>query len=301
VPARSLPRATLATTLLTLVLALSCADALAAQPPCLPEHNGRLADVEVTDPENQGSSVLYATHRLGFRFELGEGSEDAEGASYNPDPESVRLAPGPGVLGPTSFAGRSGAQSVTVEWTVRREGPFIAPAPFCAASQQVQLQLRRPKPTRFQVLRNTVDRTGAEPRLLVNIAGERNEDLRSLESSIRVAGGKRRELFALPLADVSGGHEKGLRRYRHSAEVAGMTISSAPTNASNETRGLLSVALEMPRLRDGQRLRRSFSLEFDRDGKVLLRVRATIACHAFGALQPVQYCSLPLFRVSHPG
>lgn len=291
----------LATTLPALVLILFCADALAAPPPCPPEHNGRLADVEVTDPENQRSPGLYATHRLGFRFEMGDGSEDAAGASYNPDGETVRLAPGPGVLGPASFVGRPGAQSVAVEWIVRREGPLIVPAPFCTASQQVQLQLRKPRPTRFQVLPNTIDRTGAEPRLVVNIAGEPNEDLRPLGLSIRVAGGKRRDLFTLPLADVSGGHDEGLRRYRHSAKVAGMTISSAPTNASTQTRGLLSVALAVPRLRDGQRLRRRFSLELGRNGKTLLRVRATIACHAFGTLEAVQYCSLPLLRVSHRG
>lgn len=66
-------------------------------------------------------------------------------------------------------------------------------------------------------------------------------------------------------------------------------------------RGLLSLSLYMPPLGDGERLRRSFALELSRDGGALLRVRATIACHAFGNLQPVQYCSFPLYRVSHPG
>lgn len=290
-----------AVALAALLLACFCAAAAAAAPPCPAERNGRLVEVEVTDPENQGSKTLYATHRLRFRFELSEGSEDAEEARYNPDPESVRLAPAPGVLGPDAFVGGPGAHSLTVEWTVKREGPFIAPGPYCTGSQQVQLQLRKPKPTRFQVRRDTVDRTGAEPRLVVNVAGERDEDLSPLEVSVRNSGGKRRGLFTLPLADVSGGNEEGLGRYRYSTKVAGMRIESAPTSALTETRGLLSLSLFMPRLGNGERLRRSFALELGRDGAVLLRVRATIACRGFGSHRPVQYCSFPLYRVSHPG
>lgn len=298
-PISRFSRPTLALALAGLALAFGATGAQAA--PCAPEHNGRLVSVEINDPENQGSKLLYASHRLQLRFELGDGSEDAEGASYDPDAESVRLAPAPGVVNAAAYIGRPGKQSVTVEWTVKRSAPFVAPAPFCTGSQVIELQLRKPKPTRFQVRPDTVDRTGAEPRLAINVAGERDEDLSPFAVSIRNAGGKRRNLFTVPLADVSGGHEDGLRRYRFSKQVAGMTISSAPTNALTETRGLTSISLHMPKLKDGQRLRRSFALDLSREGRVLLRVRATIACRGSGRPYTAQLCSMPLYRVSHPG
>ena len=210
-----------------------------------------------------------------------------------------------GVVAPTSYIGDTpGIKELQVNWTVNKAKPTETQTPFCTATKPFAFGLARPTRTGFQVKRNLSEPTGANPRIRVNIAGgrKRTEDLRPIDVRIRRGSrGRRKRLFTIPLADVSVPKGPGVRRYRFKRRFAGMSISSAPTNAGMETRGLVTVGVKMPKARTGRRVRRSFTLELGRGGRTLLRVRAVISCRGMGRAPAFQICKTPGLPGQAPG
>lgn len=286
---------------LALVCALPAASAAQSSPPaCEPAKNGFLDQARVDDVEQpQGSRALYATHRLELRaFADIDVPDDPDGSQYNILTDSERIAQRPGVLGRLVFMEDTPGQiDLPVEWTVTR-GLFGEPKePYCIGSATVPVTVRKPTPTSLTAERFLIDRTGDSPRVHVTIAGRKSDDLRPVSVRIRRgARGRARALFTLPLADVTS----NTARHRFSKRFAGMTITSGPRDDLRFVRGLLAVDVSVPKLRDDRRLRRDFTLEVVREGRPLLRVRAVLACRGAGAIQPVQMCTTPRWRVTRP-
>jgi hypothetical protein len=282
-------------------IAIAGADAQDTLPPCEPSKNGALIAPEVTDPEQRsGSRALYATHRLRLKLFADNEAEDPDGTRYQTLPGSERLAPAPGVVGRRAFIGASpGPVGLAVIWTVTR-GPFGGPYdPFCTGSETIPVTLRRPTRTSLSAERVLGDYTGDTPRVKLAIGGRASDDLRPVTVRMRRgARGGTRELFTLPLAHVTAGSE----RYRFRERFAGTTIRSARGDARFDGRALVTVGVSVPKVRAGRRLRRSFTLEAVREGDVLMRVRAVIACRGIFArgIPPFQVCDAPVWRVTRP-
>lgn len=259
---------------------------------------------EVVDPElRPGARVLYASHRLRFEVQAGtKGDEEPDGSRFRVLDSSTALAPGPGVVADDAFIGAApGPASVPVRWIVTRSRHGEPETPFCVGSQALALNLLAPTPTTFAAKRLLEEPSGDGPRFAVNVAGGPTEDLSPLEVRIRkIPSGRRRTLFTLPLADVSARGEPGARRYLFTKRFEGMTITSANRDATVSTRGLLTVAVKMPKARSGRTIRRSFTLELARDAGPLLRLRTVIACSGFGSRYVLQDCRTPLYRVTRP-
>ena len=255
----------------------------------------------LVDPEVRPSShALYATHRLQADLGAIDEAQDPDGTRYDILPDSEQLAPGPGVVGKRAYLGETpGPIDLTATWTVTK-GPFgYEKEPYCTGSEHIQATLRKPSPTSLGVLRLVSDLTGDTPRVKVAIASRPSDDLRPLTVRMRRgARGPGRELFTMELANVSaraGG-------YRFSKRYAGVTVRSAKGYAPVDGRALATVGVWMPRLRDGRGATRSFTLELTREGEVLLRIRAVIACQGVRVGPPpaLQSCSAPLWRETRP-
>jgi hypothetical protein len=298
---RRLPLVLLALPLLVLS-GTSGSGAQSGLPPCEPSTNGQLSNPELIDPEQHVSSrALYATHRLQAKLSAVNDAEDPDLTRYDILPDSEQLAPGPGVVGRRAYIGEAaGPVDLTATWTVRR-GPFgYEKEPYCTGSEQIHATLRKPSPTTLGVLRLVTDLAGDTARVKVAIASRPSDHLRPLTVRMRRgARGTARELFTMELANVSaraGG-------YRFSKRYTGVTVRSAKGYAPVDGRALATVGVWMPRLRDGHGATRSFTLELTREGEVLLRIRAVIACQGMRVGPPpaLQSCSAPLWRVTRPG
>jgi hypothetical protein len=279
--------------------------AAAALPACTESQGGNLVATDISDPYNPLADLTryYATHRLIFTLRADNGSpEDPDGTRYSIEGGSERLVQAPGVVASTSYIGDTpGIKELLVNWTVNKAKPTETRTPFCTATKPFAFGLARPTRTSFQVKRSLTEPTGADPRLRVNIAGGKTEDLRPLDVRVRRGSrGRRKTLFTIPLADVSVPKGPGVRRFRFKRRFAGMTISVAPRNVSVETRGLVTLGVKMPKVRDKRRVRRSFTLELARGKRTLLRVRAVISCRGLGRAPAFQICKTPVFRVKRP-
>jgi hypothetical protein len=132
------------------------------------------------------------------------------------------------------------------------------------------------------------------------IAGRPNDDLRPVSVRMRRGSrGRARARFSLDLANVTpraGG-------YRFRKRFAGVTVRSAATQLFREGRGLVTLGVSMPRVRNGRSVRRDFTVELARDGRALMRVHAAIACHGriVGIPPAMQECSSRAYRVTRPG
>ena len=291
------------TTFQRAVLVLSRGAASASQsalPPCEPAKNGALVNPRVDDPEQRpGSRALYATHRLQVRAHAEVNAmDDPDGSQYDKLTGSEHIPPGPGVLGRLAFVGETpGPVALPIRWTVTRGLFGEEKRPHCTGSETLPVTLRKPTPTSLSAQPLLVDQTGDWPRVEIPIAGRPSDDLRPVSvRARRGARGRPRTLFTLPLADVSS----DTADFRFSRRFAGMTITSGPRDASTSSRGLVVVDVSVPKLRNGRRLRRDFTLEVVREGRVLLRVRAVLACRGVGTRDPFQACRAPVWRVSRP-
>jgi hypothetical protein len=270
-------------------------------PPCEPSTNGKLIKPGLTDPQQRSESTkLYATHRLHANLSATTDEYQApDGSRYEVDPDSEHLAPGPGVVGSRAFLQDApGPVTVTAAWTVMRREFFGAiPEPHCIGSESIAATLLKPAPTSIAARLLVTDLAGDGPRVKILIAGRASDDLRPLTVRMRRgARGVARELFTLQLANVTpraGG-------YRFRKRFAGVTVQTGPTQLFIDGRGLVTLGVSMPRLHDGRSAKRSFTLELVRDGRLLMRVRAVLACHGriVGAPPALQECSAPVWRVT---
>jgi hypothetical protein len=271
-------------------------------PPCDAAHNGKLVNPQLSDSEQRsGSKVLYATHRIRAKLFADARVDEPFGVTYDTDPGSERLAPGPGVVAPLAFVSDTpGPVSIAATWTVTRAESFgDDPEPYCTGSESIPATLRKPAPTSLAVRKLVTDLAGDTPRLKILIAGRPSDDLRPVTVRMRRgARGRARELFTVALANVTsraGG-------FRFKRRFAGVIVRSSATELFRDGRGLATVGVSMPRLRDGRHARRSFTIELVREGRLLVRVRAVIECRGLivGAPPALQECSAPVWRVTRP-
>jgi hypothetical protein len=277
-------------------------DAQSSLPPCEPSKNGRLVKSELTDPEPlHGSHALYATHRLQADLGAINEAQDPDFTRYEVLPDSEQLAPGPGVVGKRAYVGEApGLVNLAALWTVTR-GPFgYEKEPYCTGSGSIAATLRKPSPTSLAVQRRVTDLSGDEPRVKIAIAGRPSDDLRPVTVRMRRgARGAARELFTIPLADVSA-HASP---FRFRKRFAGVTVRTAAGDARFDALAVAVLSVWMPKVRDGHHVTRSFTVEVVREGRVLVRVRAVIACHGrhlVGIPSAFQECSAPTWRVTRP-
>ena len=184
-------------------------------------------------------------------------------------------------------------------WTVTR-GPFgYDKDPYCTGSGSVAATLRKPTRTSISVQRLISELSGDGPRVKILIGGRPSDDLRPVTVRMRRGGrGAARELFTIPLADVRA-HASPFRFRKRSA---GVTVRTARGDARVDGLGLLVLSVWMPKVGDGHDVRRNFTIEVVRDGRVLVRVRAVIACHGHivGIPPAFQECRAPVWRVTRP-
>ena len=271
-------------------------------PPCDAAHNGKLVNPQLADAEQRsGSKVLYATHRLRAKLYADSRIDEPYGVQYETDPGSERLAPGPGVVGPLGFVSNApGPVQIPVIWTVTRAESFgDDPEPYCQGSESIAATLRKPARTSLLARESITDLSGADPRVKVIIGGYPKDDLRPVTVRMRRgARGRARELFTVELANVTpraGG-------FRFKKRAAGVTVRSSATQAFREGRGLVTIGVSMPRVRNGGRVSRDFTLELVREGRVLMRVHDAISCHGriVGPPPAMQLCDSRGWRVSRP-
>jgi hypothetical protein len=272
-------------------------------PPCDASHNGKLIRPELTDSEQTyPSPVLYATHRLKARLFADAELDEPYGVSYEGQVGSEQLAPGsPGVVSRLAFIGDApGPVSIPVIWTVTRVDPGVdyTPRPYCQGSETITATLRKPTPTSLAAALRVSDLTH-QARVKILIGDRRSDDFSPITVRMRRgARGAAKELFTLPLANV----RPRVGGYRFTERFAGVTLKTAPTDARFDGRGLLTLSVWMPRLGHHRHATRSFTIELVRDGRVLMRVRAVIACEGMiiGAPPALQDCSAPVWRVTRP-
>jgi len=282
---------------------MGTAGAQSPLPRCDAQHNGQLINPELTDPEQRvGSKALYATHRIRAKLFADARIDEAFGVTFETDPGSERLAPGPGVVGPLGFVSNTpGPVQIPTTWTVTRAESFgDDPEPWCMGSESIAATLRKPSATSLLARQNVTDVTGADPRVTILIGGRPDDDLRPMTVRMRRgARGRAREIFTLELANVTpraGG-------YRFRKRFAGVTVRSSATQAFREGRGLVTLGVTLPRARNGRTLRRDFTVELVRAGRVLMRVRQAISCHGriVGIPPAMQECRSRAWRVTRPG
>lgn len=272
-------------------------------PPCDAAHNGKLSNPELSDVEQRsGSKVLYATHLIRAKLFADARVDEPFGVQYETDPGSERLAPGPGVVAPLGFVSNTpGPVQIPVIWTVTRAESFgDDPQPYCQGSEIIPATLRKPARTSLLARESITDLSGADPRVKIIIGGYPKDDLRPVTVRIRRgARGRARELFTVELANVTpraGG-------FRFKKRAVGVTVRSSATQAFREGRGLVTVGVSMPRVRDGGRVSRDFTVELVREGRVLMRVHDAITCRGqiVGPPPAMQLCDSRGFRVTRPG
>jgi hypothetical protein len=296
------------------VLLASCAAAMGAAvsgpssaqaplPPCDAAHNGKLSNPQLADVEQRsGSKRLYATHLVRAKLFADARVDEPFGVQYDTDPGSERLAPGPGVVAPLGFLSNTpGPVQIPVIWTVTRAESFgDDPEPFCQGSESIAATLRKPARTSLVARESITDLSGAEPRVKIVIGGYPRDDLRPVTVRMRRGThGRTRDLFTVQLANVTpraGG-------FRFKKRAAGVTVRSSATQAFREGRGLVTVGVSMPRVRDGGRVSRNFTVELVREGRVLMRVHDAITCRGriVGPPPAMQLCDSRGFRVTRPG
>src|SRR5215207_4431186 len=296
-------RPALAVVLLAWALhAIAPAHAQSPLPPCDAAHNGKLVKPQLSDPEQRvGSTALYATHRIGAKLFADARLDEPFGVTYETDPGSERLGAGPGVVSPLGFVSNTpGAVQIPAIWTVTRAESFgDDPQPYCEGSESIAATLLKPARTSLFARQNVSDLSGAEPRVKILIAGRPNDDLRPVTVRMRRSTrGRARELFTLQLANVTpraGG-------FRFRKRLAGVTVQTSATKLYIEGRGLVTLGVSMPRARNGQTLRRNFTVELVREGRVLMRVHAAISCHGHivGPPPAMQECHSRAWRISRP-
>jgi hypothetical protein len=281
-----------------LALLALAAPARAQLPSCDAARAGTLVVDEVIDTaQRPGSGALYATHRLELRLGLDGEAVDPDGTSYAPDINTLALT-GPGVVGPFEWIGDTpGAQAVPAAWTVFRSVPFEPQEPFCAASGAVPITLRAPKPTRFSARPLTNGYDVRQERLKVLVALGAAEDLSPVDVSIRRgARGRRIALGTIHLADAGTGARDPARPYSFKRRAAGVRITAGPRDARFDTKGVVTIGVFLPKVRDGRVKRRDFTLELGRGGATLYRVRAAFRCRGLGSPPPLQICEKRKFR-----
>ena len=283
-----------------LLAALAAAAPARAQlPPCEPARAGSLVVEGVQDAEQPpGSAALYATHRLDLRLGVDGHSEDPDGTRYGPDVNTLALAPGPGVVGDSAWVGETpGAHAIPVGWTVVRSPIFEPVTPYCAAAGSVPVTLLAPGPTRFSARTLTNGLAAADARLKVLVALGGAEDLSPLDIAIRPgASGPRTALSTVFLDGISSGARDPAWPDRFTRRFRRMTIAAGPRDARFDTRGLLTIAVRMPKVRTGRSLTRDFTLELGRGGTTLFSVRAAFRCRGLGSTA-LQVCDATRFRV----